>query len=397
MLTGILYLENNIFSNMFTQERLEVVKILCSQIAISLENAGLFSFLEESEQRYRQLYENIIDMVILVDQDKKILLTNPLFYYVFGIQEADRKDLMFLDWVHPEDVHRVTSQMLAQDGDSDFVRDFNFRMIHADNVIEVECNTKRIRKEDSIQFQMVIRDITKRKRLEQNLLNSLQDVHKARVGTILGLAKLAEYRDKDTGSHLERIREYARIIAIEMGKRIEYKGYITPQYIDDLYLSSILHDIGKVGIPDSILLKPGKLSAEEFELMKRHTTYGGEALHSVEEQTEGQSFLALGKAIAFHHHERWDGSGYPDGLKEDEIPLSTRIVALVDVYDALTSKRSYKEAFSHETAREMIISNRATHFAPDVVDAFLQSEDQFIRIREELLSDFPDDIHSTIH
>ncbi len=380
-LTGILYLENNIFSHMFTLERLEVVKILCSQIAISLENAGLFSFLEESEQRYRQLYENIIDMVILVDQDKKILLANPLFYYLFSIQESERDDLMFLDWVHPDDVRRVNDTLLAADGVSDVVRDFPFRMINDGNEIDVECNTKWIRRDDSVQFQMVIRDVTERKRLEQELIDSLQDVQEARVGTILGLAKLAEYRDADTGSHLERIREYARVIAMEMAKLGTYAGYITPKYIDDLYLSSILHDIGKVGIPDAILLKEGKLSPEEFDIMKRHTTYGGEALRSVEKQTQGQSFLALGKAIAFHHHEKWDGSGYPEGLKEEQIPLSTRIVALVDVYDALTSKRSYKEAFSHEVARGIIVSSRAKHFAPDVVDAFLQSEDQFAVIR----------------
>jgi len=162
-----------------------------------------------------------------------------------------------------------------------------------------------------------------------------------------------------------------------------YKDYITEKYIDDIYQSSILHDIGKVGIQDSVLLKPGKLNLEEFNIIKRHTVLGGDALAEIESQTEGRSFLILGKEIAYYHHEKWDGTGYPDGLKGENIPLSARVVAIADVYDALTTKRFYKEAFTHEKSREIIISLKGSHFDPDVVDAFMANEKNFSRICAE--------------
>ena len=215
----------------------------------------------------------------------------------------------------------------------------------------------------------------------QGYHNSIQ---LARMATILALAKLAEYRDDDTGIHLERMREYAKIIAEEMAKKPNYIGYITKEYIDDIYHSSILHDIGKVGIPDAILLKPGKLTPEEFELMKTHSTLGGDVLTVIDAGIEGQTFLTLAKEIAYYHHERWNGTGYPKGLSGENIPLSARIVALPDVYDALTSKRVYKKIISHEKAREIIINEKGKHFDPDVVDSFLAREDDFKMICEKL-------------
>ncbi len=203
----------------------------------------------------------------------------------------------------------------------------------------------------------------------------------SRLGIILGLAKLAEYRDEDTGAHLERIREYCRLLANHLAGKEEYHDYITSDYIDDLFDSSILHDIGKVGVPDAVLLKPGSLSKDEFLVIQKHTTLGGDAIKNVEATMRKQSFLTLGKEIAYNHHEKWDGSGYPRGLKKSEIPLSARIVALADVYDALTSKRPYKEAFSHEKTVEIIIEGRGCHFDPVVVDAFLEVEDEFRKIR----------------
>jgi len=225
--------------------------------------------------------------------------------------------------------------------------------------------------------------INKRKKAEMDLLESYRKLQNARMATILGLAKLAEYRDEGTGTHLERIREYAKLIAEELAKNPTYAGHITPEYIDDIYQSSILHDIGKVGIPDAVLLKPDKLSDEEFDVIKRHTTLGGDAINAIEAKIEGQSFLALGKEIAYNHHEKWDGSGYPRGLNGVDIPLSARIIALADVYDALTTKRFYKEAFSHKKSRQMIVELKGTHFDPELVDVFLALEDEFNRIRRE--------------
>ena len=225
--------------------------------------------------------------------------------------------------------------------------------------------------------------INKRKKAEMDLLESYRKLQNARMGTILGLAKLAEYRDEGTGAHLERIREYAKLLAEALAKNPKYAGHITPEYVDDIYQSSILHDIGKVGIPDAVLLKPAKLSDEEFDVIKRHTTLGGDAINAIEAKIEGKSFLALGKEIAYNHHEKWDGSGYPRGLSRDDIPLSARIIALADVYDALTTRRFYKEAFSHKKSRQMIVELKGTHFDPQVVDVFSALEDEFNRIRRE--------------
>ena len=218
------------------------------------------------------------------------------------------------------------------------------------------------------------------------LLRSRQQFERSRLGTILGLAKLAEYRDHDTGAHLERIREYCKIIAAELARTGKYRGYITERYISDLYQSSILHDIGKVGVADSILLKTSKLDEHEFLEIQKHTQIGGDALTNIENQIEMKSFLTLGKEIAYYHHERWDGKGYPKGLKEEQIPLSARITALADVYDALTSVRPYKTAFSHNKAASIIKEGRGTHFDPDIVDIFVLTEDSFKQIRK-LLND----------
>jgi len=229
--------------------------------------------------------------------------------------------------------------------------------------------------------------INKRKKAEMDLLDSYRKLQNARMATILGLAKLAEYRDEGTGTHLERIREYAKLIAEALANNPKYAGHITPEYVDDIYQSSILHDIGKVGIPDAVLLKPGKLSDEEFNVIKRHTTLGGDAIQAIEAKIEGKSFLALGKEIAYNHHEKWDGSGYPRGLGGEAIPLAARIIALADVYDALTTKRFYKEAYSHKRSRQIIVDLKGSHFDPEMVDVFLDLEDEFNRIRRQNMED----------
>ncbi|MHC4875172.1 MAG: HD domain-containing phosphohydrolase [Planctomycetota bacterium] len=209
--------------------------------------------------------------------------------------------------------------------------------------------------------------------------------------TIFALAKLVESRDDDTGGHVERMRDYARILAEELSRRPEFSGEVDGQYIDLLYLTTPLHDIGKVGIPDQILGKPGKLTVEEFEVMKTHTTIGGQTLEAVTSLHSNAAYLLMAKEIAMTHHERWDGTGYPAGLSGEDIPLSGRITAIADVYDALTTKRSYKEAFSHEKAVRIITEGRGTHFDPRLVDAFLSCADKFEqtgrRLRDDVLPD----------
>ncbi|MDC7224986.1 MAG: 7TM diverse intracellular signaling domain-containing protein, partial [Spirochaetales bacterium] len=236
----------------------------------------------------------------------------------------------------------------------------------------------------SILIQKTSRDLFIMVENQKNELVTSHDLfEKSRLGTILGLAKLAEYRDEDTGLHLERIREYCRILAVGLSKREEFGDYITDRYINDLYQSSILHDIGKVGVPDSILLKKGKLTPREFEIIKLHTKWGGEALENIESTIKMESFLTLGKEIAWFHHEKWDGSGYPKGLAGKKIPLSARITALADVYDALTSERPYKKAFSHGYTSQKIIEGRGKHFDPVIVDVFIENADLFNEIRRD--------------
>ena len=200
--------------------------------------------------------------------------------------------------------------------------------------------------------------------------------------TIFALAKLAESRDPETGTHLERIREYCRILALHLSEDRKYQDEIDGDYIQLLYLTSSLHDIGKVGIPDAVLLKPGRLTEEEFEVMKRHAIIGGRTLDAALRARPEAEFLAMGRDIAWTHHERVDGTGYPVGLKGSQIPLSGRIVALADVYDALTTKRVYKPAFSHSDSRALILEGAGTQFDNDIVEAFLANEQRFIEVYE---------------
>ena len=199
---------------------------------------------------------------------------------------------------------------------------------------------------------------------------------------IFSLAKLAESRDTDTGTHLERMREYSRILASSLSYSERFCEMIDGEFVQLVHMTSPLHDIGKVGVPDSVLLKPGRLSAEEFEVMKQHTVIGGETLDAAVAAHPEARFLQMARDIAWAHHERYDGNGYPNGLSGEEIPISARIVALADVYDALTTQRVYKPAFSHEKSKEIIVDGRGTQFDPFVVDAFLEGEEEFLAVHD---------------
>jgi|GEM_PF-308512 len=222
-------------------------------------------------------------------------------------------------------------------------------------------------------------DISEKINLEAKSNELIHQLNQAQQVTILALARLTEYRDWETGSHLERIMKYTELLAHELSSYKNFKNYISDEYIIDLVSSCPLHDIGKVGIPDQILHKPGKLTVDEFEIMKNHTIIGGDTIHEAEQKIKNRSYLNLGKEVAYYHHEKWDGTGYPKGLKHDEIPLSARIVAIADVYDALTSKRPYKDAFNHDTAAQIIKKSAATHFDETVVRAFINCENDFIQ------------------
>lgn len=199
----------------------------------------------------------------------------------------------------------------------------------------------------------------------------------AQDAIITALAKLSEFRDPETGAHLLRLKKYCAILCDFLAQTEQYHAEITQRFIDDLVRCSPLHDIGKVGIADAILKKPGKLTEEEFEIMKTHAAMGGDTLRAIYEEYPSQSFIKSGMDVAYYHHEKWDGSGYPKGLKGSEIPLVARILALVDVYDALTARRVYKEPFPREKANALIIEGTGRHFDPDIVNAFLAKEADF--------------------
>ncbi len=199
---------------------------------------------------------------------------------------------------------------------------------------------------------------------------------------IFSMAKLAESRDQETGRHLERVQRYSRVLANQLIGHSLPNYRIESRLVQLIYQTSPLHDIGKVGIPDSVLLKPGRLSNEEFEVMKTHTTLGAETLDAALLQNPQAQFLQVARDIAMSHHERFDGKGYPQGLSGEEIPLAARIVAVADVYDALTSKRVYKGAYTHLAARGIIEKDSGSHFDPEIVKVFLDQEEEFIRIQE---------------
>jgi putative two-component system response regulator len=199
---------------------------------------------------------------------------------------------------------------------------------------------------------------------------------------IFALAKLAESRDNDTGAHLERVQYYCGALSRWLATQDKFKNIIDPEYIRLVFQTSPLHDIGKVGIADSILLKPGRLDPAEFDIMKTHTTIAAHTLNAALEKFPGVAFLTMARDIAESHHEKFDGTGYPHGLKGEDIPLCGRIVAVADVYDALISKRVYKDSFTHEAAGAVITTGRGQHFDPDIVDAFLAVGEQFIEIHQ---------------
>ncbi len=201
--------------------------------------------------------------------------------------------------------------------------------------------------------------------------------------TMVAMGSLAETRDSETGNHIRRTQRYIKTLASCAAEHPRFNNTLDEDFIDLLYKSAPLHDIGKVGVPDNILLKPAKLSPAEFDIMKLHTVYGRNAIDAAEkciDRSDSNDFLAIAKEIAYSHQEKWDGSGYPEGLSGDDIPVAARLMAIADVYDALISKRVYKEAFPHEEAVHIIRQGKGIHFDPDLADIFLTAADEFNRI-----------------
>jgi len=246
-------------------------------------------------------------------------------------------------------------------------------------VEEVEARVQTHLKLHRLQRELAEHNI----RLQELVKEQVREITNAQMAIIFAMARMAESRDDETGKHSERVRRYC--VSLARGLQSTHPDLITDEYIDLIYNTSPLHDIGKVATPDFILQKPGKLTPDEFTVMKQHTILGAQTLEAVREQYPNNDFINMGIAIARWHHERWDGSGYPDGLKGASIPLSARIMAVADVYDALRSWRRYKSAYSHAASCDMIKDECGSHFDPQVVEVFMMLQSEFDLIHEEAL------------
>ena len=311
-----------------------------------------------------------------------------------GSKEAELQ--RFLGTVHPEDLPLA---QLALESISRGIEPPPYQlrlMLGEDRIkwVHIRCVMHRDFSGTPVSIHGTIQDITTSKLTEEKLqkyndhLEELVEekvkvISASQLSTIFALVKLAESRDDDTGNHIGRTAAYCRLLAEKLLERGKHPHVINTEFVETITNASPLHDIGKVGIPDAILLKPGRLTPEEFEVMKTHVIIGHETLASVQKQCDLNAFVQTGMNITLCHHEKWDGSGYPSGLKGEEIPISARIMALADVYDALRSKRVYKEGFSHEKSMDIIRRDSGKHFDPLLVELFLQNHMAFCHIFEQ--------------
>ncbi len=302
--------------------------------------------------------------------------------------ESNQTDILFVDYMMPDidglevikRVHSIDPSvliiMITAAGENRALK------LKALEYGASEFLTKPI---DGIEFQIRLKNLVSLKRahnvlkdfnkvLKEEVKRATQEIVERELETIQSLSKAAEYKDRETGNHILRVAHYSKIVA---------KGYgFTEEDQDMIFFSSPLHDIGKVGIPDSILIKPGKLTKEEFELMKKHTIIGYNIMHKSKNK-----YLKTGAVIALTHHEKFDGTGYPKGLKGEEIPIMGRIVAIADVFDALTSVRPYKPAWPIEKAFDLISEERGKHFDPKLAEIFLNNKEKI----EEIFQKFKDE------
>ena len=347
-----------------------------------------------------ELNRDVLHALIMALGHVPLLAENGL--YALTQMEKQPPDLVLLDILMPEmDGYKVLNHMK----NDSFLRNIPVIIISAVNEMEsvVQCiemgaddymvkpfdptllgarigaclEKKRLRDQKDNYFKQ-IEDYNLK--LEERVHEQVQQITVAQQATIFALAKLAASRNLETGEHLQRMCEYSRVLSEKLRLLPKYASVIDEDFIRNIYAASPLHDIGKVAIPDRILLKIDKLTEEEYNIMKTHTIIGGKTLREVDQQHPGNDFVHVGIEIAESHHERWDGNGYPYGLAGEDIPLAGRILALGDVYDAQTSERVYKEAFSHDRSREIILSGSGKNFDSDIVEAFVSAEDEFIAI-----------------
>ena len=338
-----------------------------------------------TEQHYQALYEAIADDVVLITEQGLLLQANSSYLNHFSQGKSQTED-SFFQAVSTGDLEKMRAALAEIISQGTPLAHLHLTLISAQGLpMESEISGALLRRGEIILgVQLVIRDISVRKHLERQLLTSLSIIKQTENAAILALAKLSEYRDITPGHHLERIREYCKILADELARRCQFAETITSVYIQNLYQGAILHDIGKVAIADDILNKTSPLSEREEEALRNHTLSGGDVIKAMEQEAKGSGFLSLAKNIAYFHHERWDGRGYPYGLRENEIPLEARIMALADAYEELTAAIDPEKRLPHPQAMGVIVRSAGHQFDPIIVDAFVVSQEIFDRIRHEL-------------
>ncbi len=336
-----------------------------------------------SEERYRRITECLTDYryTVYLEKGQPVrTVHNAACVAVTGYtpEEMYADDFLWLNMIYPEDLEEFKNSMISFYKGTE-VREQAHRIIAKTGEVRW-INTTLIprfdRKGQLIEYDGVVKDITDRKRSEELLIRRAQELVLMQEATINSMAVLAEFRDPETGAHIQRTKEYVKLILEKMSDDIPY----TATERELIWHCAPLHDIGKVGIPDSILLKEALLSQSEFEMMKKHPVYGYEVIQKAGRLLGENSFLTFASEITRYHHEKWDGSGYPYGLKGLAIPLSARIMALADVYDALVTARPYKQPISHRKAVKLIENGSGNHFDPALVDIFLENHREFDRI-----------------
>jgi len=349
-------------------EMLTTIEILCS------EHGKLNAIVEAS-----------FDGIFEINDQADFTFVNPIFCKMFGMEYESYKDYNFITVIHSPKITKTVKQLFSGERR---LSDFYFEYTGSNQEkkhFELKMMIFNLR--DTPLVVGIVRDRTEIIRAVKNreyyistLFKIIKEMKIETKETIYSLAKLVEIHDHTTGKHLERIEHYARALArryYELFK--ERDSHLNEKYIEDIAVASVLHDIGKVRVAGSILLKPDKLTPAEYERIKKHTLVVGQALEGF---IGKKDILSLGREIAMSHHEKWDGSGYPEGLYGEKIPLSARLIALCDVYDALVSDRPYHRGMSHEEAVKIITGEKGKTFDPEIVDVFMKIHSQFSKIRK---------------
>lgn len=330
-------------------------------------------------EHHSGVFDDVPIPIALIDsRAQTILYMNQTFCEMLGHDQADLIGSNWESFTHPEDIdraYRALAPFLANQKDS---VSFEKRYIaKSGHIIWANVTIFRQRSAVPVTFHVAIaNNITALKKKEALLHSRTVDLMQTREAIFSSMAILSEFRDQETGEHILRTRLYVKLLLENLPGERPFSN----RAISLISSSAILHDIGKVGIPDTILLKPGKLTKEEFEIMKTHTSLGAHAISRTQKSMQNDSFLTFAKEIAEFHHERWDGTGYPYGLSGAEIPLTARVMAVADVYDALRSDRPYKDACSHGVAVKTLIDEAGSHFDPTVIGVFWDFRDEFERI-----------------